>query len=134
MSEKKKRKLNIKTKFIGVFLCITLVAISSYLIFYQDKLTASTIVVMRDFRLKAENRWSGEDKKSFAYLEWDNVKDIDKTGYQLYQSEDGNSWSVRSLNYGKAIKVLNIYPDLTSSNNLKVWMDSLDLKILRVKN
>ncbi|EOI05053.1 hypothetical protein UAY_00527 [Enterococcus moraviensis ATCC BAA-383] len=125
---KQKRKLNIKTKFIGVFLCITLVAISSYLIFYQDKLTASTIVVMRDFRLKAENRWSGDDKKSFAYLEWDNVKDIDKTGYQLYQSEDGNSWSVRSLNYGKAIKVLNIYPDLTSSNNLKVWMDSLDLK------
>lgn len=46
----------------------------------------------------------------------------------MYQSEDGTTWNNRSLNYGKSIKVLNVYPDEPKSNTLKSWMDGLDLK------
>ncbi|WP_430597597.1 hypothetical protein [Enterococcus sp. AZ177] len=126
--KKQRQKLKSKKKKMSLFVLLVLFVISGYLFVGQGDLKASTVVTKRDFRLKAENRWSGLDKKSYADLEWDSVKDLSKSGYQLYQSEDGNSWSVRSLNYGKPIKVLNIYPDIAGSNTLKSWMDGLNLK------
>ncbi|WP_206911660.1 hypothetical protein IGL98_002843 [Enterococcus sp. DIV0840] len=126
--KKQRLKFNSRKKKMGLFLLLILFAISGYMFVNQGELKASTVVTTRDFRLKAENRWSGNDKKSYAYLEWDSVSDLSKSGYQLHQSEDGNTWNVRSLNYGKSIKVLNIYPDIAGSNTLKSWMDGLNLK------
>lgn len=97
-----------------------------------------------DFVLKVANKWDpGElidlnapitpplsdgtkTSKSYADLKWDAVSDLERKGYQLFQSEDaGITWSNRSLNFGKAIKVLNVYPNIAGSDKLKEWMDSL---------
>lgn len=125
--KKQGNKINHKKRISWLFLVLIIVVTSSYLLTIRGDLKASTTVSSGDFRLKAENKWSGEDKKSYALLNWDSVNDLSKSGYQLYQSEDGINWSVRSLNYGKVIEVLNIYPDIESSNTLKGWMKSLNL-------
>jgi hypothetical protein len=122
------RRYKIKSRVsLGLIILFFLIA-SGYLFNHQDKLQASTVVSAGVFRLKAENRWNGDDQKNYAYLEWDTVSGLSQAGYQLYQSEDGKTWNNRSLNYGKAIKVLNIYPNIAGSNTLKSWMDGLNLK------
>lgn len=127
MKKRRLRKRLLKKSTWLLFLLITFVAIGSYLFTNKEKMQASTIVNNGDFRLTAENKWSSKDKKNYADLEWDKVDDLSQSGYQLFQSEDGKNWENRSLNYGKAIKVLNIYPDEPKSNTLKSWMDGLKL-------
>lgn len=87
------------------------------------------------FKLEAYNRWnesSGTNnaaKTSYAELKWDKIDNLTQSGYRLFQSEDsGNTWQNQSMNYGKSIKVLNVYPDREDSNNLKTWMEGLNLK------
>ncbi|MBP1042783.1 hypothetical protein I6N95_17330 [Vagococcus sp. BWB3-3] len=82
----------------------------------------ATVEKNGDFRLAAENKWEPETKKNYAKLDWDAVSGLSNMGYQLYQSEDGENWSLRSLNYGKSIKVLNIYPNVSL---LKGWIESV---------
>ena len=44
-------------------------------------------------------------------------------GFSLYQWDDVlNSWQSIPINYNKTINVLNVYPDLSSSNTLQTWM------------
>lgn len=93
-----------------------------------EKIEASTVVTAGDFRLTANNKWDNTAKRNYAQLDWDDIPNLTQSGYKLYQSEDGSTWENRSLSYGKSIKVLNVYPDITESNTLKGWMDGLGLK------
>ncbi|MGX7244200.1 hypothetical protein ACWOC1_05065 [Enterococcus quebecensis] len=132
--KKRGRKNNFKKNGKLLFLLVVIFVIVGYFFMSRDKMKASTVISSGDFRLTAENKWSNEDKKNYAALEWDKIADLSQLGYRLYQSEDGTSWSNRSLNYGKAIKVLNIYPDEAQSNTLKGWMDGLNLKTDKGEN
>lgn len=72
--------------------------------------------------------WDQESDKNYAEVEWDPIEDLSNDGYSLYQRNlNTGSWEARSMNYGKQVKVLNIYPDREDSNTLKAWMDSLKL-------
>lgn len=128
MKKRRPRKRLTKKSEWLLLLLIAFMGIGSYLFMNKDKMKASTIVTNGDFRLTAENKWSVKEKKNYAALDWDKIDDLSQSGYQLFQSEDGKTWSNRSLNYGKSIKVLNIYPDEPKSNTLKSWMDGLNLK------
>ncbi|MGY3777475.1 DUF5057 domain-containing protein [Isobaculum melis] len=88
-----------------------------------------TEVVKRgDFRLTAENKWDLENERIYVSLEWDEVDELLHSGYQVYQSDDlGSTWNIRSMNFDKAVKVLNIYPDVGGSNTLKRWMDDASI-------
>lgn len=88
----------------------------------------ASIVTARDFRMKVESKWDNVNEKNYVELDWDNISDLTQKGYRLFQSEDqGTTWDNRSTNYGKVVKVLNIYPDRAESNTFKAWMDSLNM-------
>lgn len=94
-----------------------------------EKIQASSIVTNGDFRMTANNKWDNSSRTNHAELEWDEIANLTQTGYRLFQSEDqGLTWTNQSLNYGKSIKVLNVYPDREASNTLKTWMDGLGLQ------
>ncbi len=61
-------------------------------------------------------------------LQWDEMKFLGKedgTRYYIYRKDlTTGKWEVRGR-YGDAIKVLNVYPDVTGSDQLKSWMDAL---------
>lgn len=93
------------------------------------RIQASTVVLDGDFRMTADNKWEDASKINYAELEWDEISNLTQTGYRLYQSVDqGLTWTNQSLNYGKSIKVLNVYPNREDSNTLKGWMDGLGLQ------
>ncbi|WP_207694635.1 hypothetical protein DOK67_0000420 [Enterococcus sp. DIV0212c] len=126
--KKRGHKNKLKKSVKGLIVLFFVVLIGGYFSINKGKMKASTVVNNGDFRLTAENKWSQEDRKNYAELKWDKVADLSQSGYRLYQSEDGKTWNNRSLKYGQAIKVLNIYPDEPKSNTLKTWMDGLNLK------
>lgn len=126
--KKREQNLNQKIKVKWLFLLLLVLVVGGYLFVSQGNLRAFTIVNKGEFSLKAENRWDGTEKKSYSFLEWGAVNGLKQSGYQLFQSEDGTTWNARSMNYGKTINVLNIYPDIVDARNLKTWMDSLELK------
>ena len=74
-----------------------------------------------DFGLIAEQ---GDDNN--IKLTWDDSDlpdNEDGYGYTIYQSKDGGeTWETRGANYGKQIKVLNVYPN--KGWELKQWMES----------
>ncbi|MGX7420612.1 hypothetical protein ACWOFR_17705 [Carnobacterium gallinarum] len=113
---------------------VVVVLISSMVAIYVQKirkdslLEAATIVVEGDFKLNISNVWDKIAEKPAVTLDWENIDNLTQKGYRMYQSEDsGSTWEVRSLNYGKQVKVLNVYPDIEESNTFKSWMDSLNL-------
>ncbi|BDR59233.1 BspA family leucine-rich repeat surface protein [Xylocopilactobacillus apicola] len=81
----------------------------------------STVVSTGDFRLNAESKF--EDGQSYVVLDWDPVVDV-SDGYLVERTTDGANWMVPPTNYGKKIKILNVYPG--SNNFLKSWMDQVD--------
>ncbi|MFC0232955.1 hypothetical protein ACFFIF_03010 [Vagococcus entomophilus] len=97
-------------------------------ILFFKKADASIVVSSGQFRLTAENSWDYSVKKNYARLNWEKISNLSSGGYTLYQSEDGKNWAAKSTNYGKAIRVLNVYPNTARSNTLKSWMDALGLK------
>jgi hypothetical protein len=125
---RRKRKLSLKIKIMCLLVFLLFFVIGGYFFIHRNKLQAATVVNAGAFKLNVENCWDGDDQKNYASLKWDAVSDLSHSGYQLYQSEDSVSWHLRSTNYGKEIKVLNIYPDIVDSRTLKEWMDSLNLK------
>ncbi|EOH97705.1 hypothetical protein [Enterococcus pallens] len=113
---------------IALGILVAMIAVAGMFAFFtnkdspkKEKIEASEVVTDGAFRLTADNRWDGTDKKSYAELNWDDVPDLSSEGYRLYQSEDGTTWDVRSTRYGDAIKVLNIYPDVYP-NDVRDWM------------
>lgn len=114
-------------KKLGILVGLAALAVMGVLVYqtFFSKLTASTVIKKGEFRLTADNKWDPTAKKNYADLKWDDVPNLSQGGYQLYQSEDqGVSWENRSVNFGKEVKVLNIYPDNAASNTLKKWMDN----------
>ncbi|MBO1305383.1 hypothetical protein JZO70_04385 [Enterococcus sp. 669A] len=127
---RRRRKLAQKS-ILGVLLAGLLIGIG-FLIVREpksvDKVQANSDSTMGDFRLTADNQWDNTAKRNFIELGWDDVSD---DGYRLFQSEDGDNWENRSANYGKSIRVLNVYPGESSnqgSDTLKTWMNGLGLK------
>lgn len=127
MKQKRKRRTKVHSRIVlGILLSVIVVA-GVFALFTsketpkKEKIEASEVVTAGDFRLTADNRWDGTDKRSYAELNWDDVSDLSSEGYRLYQSEDGTNWDMRSTRYGDAIEVLNIYPDIYQ-NNIRDWM------------
>ncbi|BDR57923.1 BspA family leucine-rich repeat surface protein [Xylocopilactobacillus apicola] len=60
-------------------------------------------------------------------LNWDRVPNA-SDGYIVERTTDGYTWTIPPTNYGKHIKVLNVYPTNggTRYNFLKSWMDQID--------
>ncbi|MBP1042771.1 hypothetical protein I6N95_17270 [Vagococcus sp. BWB3-3] len=113
---------------------VVIIGVTIYQTFFS-KLEASTVIKKGDFRLTVDNRWDTSAKKNYADLKWDDVPNLSQGGYQLYQSEDqGVTWENRSVNFGKEVQVLNIYPDSDASNTLKGWMTnpSIGLGLIKV--
>ena len=55
---------------------------------------------------------------------WSPAEPSDSVGYVIHQSGDsGGTWETRSANYGKPVKVLNVYPDNPNSCVMKGWME-----------
>ena len=69
----------------------------------------------------------GVSSDNCLQLEWrwgNFIHPTDKYSFTLYQWDAAlNEWQTTSTNYGRIIKVLNVYPDIAGSNTLKTWMD-----------
>ncbi len=74
------------------------------------------------------NKLSDSNGRADLSLTWDEMKFLGKedgTRYYLYRKDlQTGKWEARGR-YGDAIKVLNVYPDVTGSDQLKSWMDAL---------
>ncbi len=126
---KKRRENKFKKNVKWVLGLVTILfLIGTYFFVNQNMMKASSKLDSGDFKLTTENKWSEEKQKNYTALEWDKIEELSQSGYQMYQSEDGKNWNRRSLNYGKTITVLNIYPDESGSNILENWMNELNLK------
>ena len=113
------QKKHIYFKIVGLFLLAFL--FSQCLNVTQTE--ALTVIKNGDFRLYATNQLDSENKP-FIKLKWDPVSNV--TAYKIWQREgEESSFEQKSANYGKKIKVLNVYPDHEPSNNLKTWMDDV---------
>ncbi|BDR56916.1 BspA family leucine-rich repeat surface protein [Xylocopilactobacillus apis] len=93
-------------------------------------LSSGEIVKNGDFSLTAEGHYN--PTQSWVHLEWDTVPDrtdgyvVQKTTNPTIPSDD-TSWDIAPTNYGKHIKILNVYPEAPREGNyLKSWMDQLD--------
>lgn len=93
----------------------------------KSAVSYSTVIEPGDFNLTAKNRWDDQAEVNYVQLDWDKQANLSNDGYKLFQSIDGTNWKQRATKFNKAIKVLNIYPDLPASNTLKTWMDGLNL-------
>ncbi|BDR59003.1 hypothetical protein [Xylocopilactobacillus apicola] len=82
---------------------------------------SSTVVNNGVFRLSAESNFSGNN--GYVSLSWDAVSDVDD-GYIVERTTDGYTWVVPPTNYGKHIKILNVYPP--NGNFLKTWFNQID--------
>lgn len=132
MTKKINRKKKIRYSLI-FFLIGLLIAGISFSFYSKStptkKIEAATEVETGDFSLNVANKWDNSVRQNYAQLQWEDIPELTQSGYKLYQLEDGKTnWESRSLSYGKPIKVLNVYPDITGSNTLKGWMDGLNLK------
>ncbi|BDR59232.1 BspA family leucine-rich repeat surface protein [Xylocopilactobacillus apicola] len=81
------------------------------------------LVQTRDFRLTGESNVVAG--KNSVHLVWDAVPDL-LDGYVIERTNDVSTpvWDTPPVNYGKHVKILNVYPD--NCNYLKQWMDQID--------
>ncbi len=110
-------------QFIASFLLVTLLVsnFSTVTVFGADP------VVDGSFNLSID-KLSDSNGRADLSLNWDEMKFLGKedgTRYYIYRKDllTGN-WEARGR-YGDAIKVLNVYPDIAGSDQLKSWMDAL---------
>lgn len=83
------------------------------------KLETTTITLTSHYSEYADSNGYGPN---YVPLTWENSNKNEKFFYKLFQkNEDKSEWSQVSTNYGKAVKVLNVYPNV--GNNLKGWME-----------
>lgn len=111
----------------GLFITIIAFLCVGYYLFKTDKISASTIVKKGAFSITAENKW--DSKSSYASLNWTDIPNLSQSGYQLFGMDDlSKEWVKQSINYGKNIKILNVYPNISGSKTLSSWMKGLNLK------
>ena len=68
---------------------------------------------------------------NYVPLTWTNSHPNDKFFYKLFQKDENKSnWAQVSTNYGKPVKVLNVYPNV--GNQLKGWMQNYGLGLITV--
>ncbi|BDR58403.1 BspA family leucine-rich repeat surface protein [Xylocopilactobacillus apicola] len=84
----------------------------------------SEVVKTNDFRLTGESKFV--NGQGSVTLDWDRVSDT-SDGYIVQRttnsaiSDDDFAWEVAPTNYGKHVKILNVYPP--GGNFLKGWMN-----------
>lgn len=84
------------------------------------KLETTTITLTSHYNEYADSRGYGPN---YVPLTWTNSNPNDKFFYKLFQkNEDKSDWAQVSTNYGKAVRVLNVYPNV--GNQLKGWMEN----------
>ena len=85
------------------------------------KLESVTITLTSHYREYADENGYGPN---YVPLTWTNTDVNSKYYYRLFQkNENQANWMQVSTNYGKSVKVLNIYP-VGGSNQLKGWMEN----------
>lgn len=131
--KKRIRQTNKKIKKKWQFLLVVvLFLVSGYFFVNKGDMKASKVLGEENFRTTAKSKWSEEEGKNYVKLEWNTIGNVNEVGYQLYQSENGSTWNKRSANYGKPIKVLNVYFDEDERNNS--WIKELQTESIIGKN
>lgn len=83
-----------------------------------------------NFRLTGTSTWNPQSKSCDVALKWADLTAPTAPyqlngGYKVYSSSASNaSWLMEPINYGKHLKVLNVYPD--KGNFLKKWLAGYD--------
>jgi len=78
---------------------------------------------------------TGNSSETCIHLlwQWKSSTLMNKYGYTLYQwNGDMNEWQSTSTNYDKTIHVLNVYPDIATSNTLQTWMQDPDIGLGKI--
>lgn len=84
------------------------------------ELETTTITLTSHYNEYADKNGYGPN---YVPLSWTNSNPNDKFFYKLFQKNEGDTnWTQVSTNYGKAVKVLNVYPNV--GNQLKKWMET----------
>lgn len=84
------------------------------------ELETTTIILTSHY-----NEWTDKNGygPNYVPLSWTNSNPNDKFFYKLFQKDgEKQEWTQVSTNYGKAVKVLNVYPN--AGNQLKKWMET----------
>ena len=92
------------------------------------KLETTTITLTSHYNEYTDSNGYGPN---YVPLTWENSNKKDKFLYKLFQkNEDQSEWMQVSTNYGKQVKVLNVYPN--AGNQLKGWMENYGLGLITV--
>ncbi len=84
------------------------------------KLETTTITLTSHYNEYTDSNGYGPN---YVPLTWTNSNQNDKFFYKLFQKDaDQSEWSQVSTQYGKSVKVLNVYPNV--GNQLKGWMEN----------
>ena len=92
------------------------------------KLETVTITLTSHYNEYTDSNGYGPN---YVPLTWENSNKNEKFFYKLFQkNEDKSEWMQVSTNYGKTVKVLNVYPN--AGNQLKSWMQNYGLGLITV--
>ncbi len=92
------------------------------------KLEAVTITLTSHYNEYTDSNGYGPN---YVPLTWENSNQNEKFFYKLFQkNEDQSEWMQTSTNYGKTVRVLNVYPNV--GNQLKGWMQNYGLGLITV--
>lgn len=92
------------------------------------KLETVTITLTSHYNEYTDSNGYGPN---YVPLTWENSNQNEKFFYKLFQkNEDQSEWMQTSTNYGKTVRVLNVYPNI--GNQLKGWMQNYGLGLITV--
>ena len=92
------------------------------------KLETVTITLTSHYNEYTDSNGYGPN---YVPLTWENSNQNEKFFYKLFQkNEDQSEWMQTSTNYGKTVRVLNVYPNV--GNQLKGWMQNYGLGLITV--
>ena len=85
----------------------------------QSEGITSTTIKKGDFELHGNYSFDDIADSGSVKLNWDKLPNL-ADGYKVQRSTDNEKWEEISSNYGKKVKILNVYPN--DAKYLKAWM------------
>ena len=85
----------------------------------QSEGITSTTIKKGDFELHGNYSFDDIADSGSVKLNWDKLPNL-ADGYKVERSTDSEKWEEISSNYGKKVKILNVYPN--DAKYLKAWM------------
>ena len=85
----------------------------------QSEGITSTTIKKGDFELHGNYSFDDIADSGSVKLNWDSLPNL-ADGYKVERSTDDVNWEEISSNYGKKVKILNVYPN--DAKYLKAWM------------